>query len=426
MNPAPGTSWPDLHYADTEQVELNVPAIIARGTRLRRRRLIVKVAATTVVIGIAPAAVVADLSTPVLNSVAVKSATSKSDNSTAQRAPRNGAMAGPAAPATTSTDHAAVRLATTLPDKYGKLLAVATARAGAGLWFTATAAQLTLFHLSTAGALKSWPLPTPAAAVRASAGVGLAVTSAGVAWIGVGSRLLRLDTRNSQVTTWRMPAAAAQAMADSVAVSPDGLVAVATSHQGSVQVLDPRAGTFRPVRLPDPVDQPLAVAYTPNGILGVGYLARGEPRAGAVLLVTRAGAARSTRVRQPTAVTADGGSGLLVGVTTLTVVPARGQPRPLSLPAGMPGFASVTTPPVPLPGNRLGIALGTAILTFPAAAASNAVAFAQSDLWVTPSPRCQPRHRCPAGYRLLAGGFAGDLWAVPRADPRTVELISLR
>src|SRR5215472_7171100 len=61
MNPAPGTSWPDLHYVDTEQVELDVCAIIARGTRLRRRRLTAKVAAAAVVVAIAPVAVVVEV-----------------------------------------------------------------------------------------------------------------------------------------------------------------------------------------------------------------------------------------------------------------------------------------------------------------------------------------------------------------------------
>jgi hypothetical protein len=144
------------------------------------------------------------------------------------------------------------------------------------------------------------------------------------------------------------------------------------------------------------------------------------------LIITPPGTERSMPVAQPTAVAAYGSSGLLVGVTTLEVIPASGQPRPLMLPADSPDLASVTTPPVPLPGDRLGIAMNTAILTFPATTTSATIATVQSELWVTPQPRCKAHHRCPAGYRFTATDGDGNMWVVPNADPRRVEVVSLR
>lgn len=462
MNPAP--SWPDLHYVDTEQVELDVPAIIARGARIRRRRLLTKVAAVALVIGVVPAVVIADMTRSVVAGRPTAAPRGPARTTAGRGVPGNSAPVGAAAafgpvghvkvPAALGTAdsgsvsivngqestaskgaavaggnlmfslaRAVVRRATTLPARYGPLLALAGAGAGSGVWFTATAARLTLFRLSMAGALSSWPLPAPASSVRASAGVGLAVTAAGVAWIGVGPTLLRLDTKSSRLRTWQVPARGAGA--DSVAVSQDGRVAVAMSDSSSVQVLYPREGTFRRIELPDAVDRPLAVGYARNGTLGIGYKHPGVPRAEAVLLVTRTGARRSAGVPRPTAVAPYGASGLLVGVTELTVVPERGHPRSLALPADQRDFGSRTPAPALLPGDRLAIAMDTAILTFPATTSSS-VASARSQLSVIPSPRCQPHRGCPAGYQLLTTDSDGDLWVVPKAGPRTVELISLR
>lgn len=458
MNPAPGTSWPDLHYVDAEQVELDVCAIIARGTRLRRRHLIGKVAAAAVIVGIAPVAVVMavngyDLPGHTTTASGEKGqplaprargpATWPAGGGTFSTEKNSSVHAGVNAPAqpldgyqsaraaTTGRDlmfslgRAKVLRTTTLPPGYQPLLAAAGAPDGSGLWFAATAGQLTLFRLSMAGALRSWSLPTPASSVRASHGVGLAVTSTGVAWIGVGSSLLRLDTKSSYLSAWHLPGLAAGSSADSVAVSRDGHVAVVTSYSRIVRVLDPSDGQFRQIRLPDAADRPLAVGYARNGTLGIGYRHLGKLHSGGVFLVERTGAKRTVAVPQPTAVTALGGSGLLVGATMPYVVPARGHPRPLILPAGSPEPASLTTAPTPLPGDRLAIAMDNAILTFPAAATSDAIAAGQSTVWVTPPPRCRPGRHCPAGYRLLADDAGGDLWVVPNAEPRTVELISL-
>src|SRR5262249_39065261 len=153
----------------------------------RRRRLITQVAAAAVVVGIAPVAVVVEVggSVPVHTGRPVSEqpgpitssgapvnspnfGTREARPATAYKAPGSRkVMAGPldsgadtaGGDLMLSLAQADVRHATTLPHRYGRLLAVAGALGGSGLWFTATAGQLTLFRLSTAGALKSWPLP---------------------------------------------------------------------------------------------------------------------------------------------------------------------------------------------------------------------------------------------------------------------------
>lgn len=475
MNPGPGTSWPDLQYEEAEQVQLDVAAIIARGTRLRRKRLISKATVIAIITAIAPTAVAMDMLAPAPEtSLAGPSRANPPSNG---RGVVNGPILGPnhramgmvGIPAPTpaspvkfaahsmagifSSDlnngpaQAVVYRTTSLSARYGAMLAIAGARGGSGVWFAATASQLTLFRLSVTGAMKSWPLPTATRNTRADANIGLAVTAGGVAWLGVESTLYRLDTKTAQLRSWPVPVTAlaptAEATAtrdvrlgagtqvgpslrpgDSVAVSPDGHVAVMLPHSAGVQVLDPRDGTFRPVRLPAANDLPLAVGYARNGTLGIGFQRLGRRPSAGLLLVSRSGTESTTRVAQATSVTAYGAFGLLVGITRPEVVSAQGAVRPLRLPANT-DFADVRTPPESLPGNRLGIALDTAVLTFPATADSIAVASAQSQLWVVPPTRCRPHRDCPAGFGLMTTDAAGDMWVVPAADQRMIELVSL-
>jgi hypothetical protein len=465
MNPGPGTSWPDLHYVEAEQVQLDVAAIIARGTRLRRKRLISKVAVVAAVAGVVPTAVVMVVRTPAPSApiAGLAHRVSPADTNGTRRGPAFGrdkaGLEHPAAPASSAANQVAnplagifesdlsdapaqvvVRHTTTLSRRYGPLLAIAGSRGGSGVWFAATAAQLTLFRLSVTGTTKSWRLPTPASS--GGTNVGLTVTADGVAWLGVASTVLRLDTRTAQISSWQMPAAKtriwagggapsdhqpagpAYSAADSLAVSPDGRVAIAGPRSSSVQVLDPRNGRFRQIRLPDAADQPVAVGYARNGTLGIGFEHLGQRPVAGLLLVEPSGAELSTPVEQPTSVAAYGASGLLVGVTKLEVVSTLGLARPLLLPANT-DFTDVRSPPAQLPGNRLGIAMDTAILTFPATATSVSVATAQSQLWVAPTPRCRSHRDCPGGYRMTATDGAGDMWVVPAAHQRTLELVSL-
>lgn len=478
----PGLSWPDLHYMEIEQVQLDVTAIIARGTRLRRQRLITRAIAIALVAGMVPAFLAitgadrlrlghqlagpgtAVLRPPPLPGTAQDPTTITYRTSGmaaaafGARPPANALMpqipymsveGSASAVASNQPDvrlaNAIVRQTTTIPRQYGSLLAIAGARGGSGVWFTATAAQLTLFRLSVTGVMRSWPVPTLAGSPLAGGGVGLAVTAAGVAWVSAGMTLVRLVTKTAQVSIWHIPASRPNTAAGgrarsgqrrtqdnvSLAVSPYGQVALALPQSSSVQVLDPRTGAFSQIGLPDAADQPTAVGYARNGTLGIGFQYLGGTHRSAVMLVDRADQERVVGVTQPTAVTPYGASELLVGVTELTVVSSLGAARPLALPSYGADFAgadfgTAMTPPALLPGGRLGIGLSTAVLTFPATAPSPAIAIGQSLLWVPTSQICSPQPACPSGYRLLTTDEDGNMWVVPAAQGRTIELVSLR
>jgi hypothetical protein len=198
------------------------------------------------------------------------------------------------------------------------------------------------------------------------------------------------------------------------------------SRSSSVQVLDPHSGTFSDHPLPSAADQPLAVGYTLTGALGIGFRDLRRARSSGIMLVKRSGARLTAEVAQASAVTSYGQSGLLVGTGTPDVVSSAGKVRPLVLPTDPQNFAQDVTPAVPLPGHRLGLVLDSEIMTFPAAATSVASAASESELWLTPAPQCAHGRDCPDGYRQLATDAAGDIWAVPNADPRAIVLLSLR
>jgi hypothetical protein len=127
------------------------------------------------------------------------------------------------------------RLSATVPPRFGQVLAIAGARPNSGAWFTAASVQLTLFHVSDAGKLRSWPLLV-SSSLRTRSRVGMAVTNSGVVWIGVSSTLIRFDPRSSVVSSWRVPTTRSNRLDDhgaqsghqatgaaySVAVAPDG------------------------------------------------------------------------------------------------------------------------------------------------------------------------------------------------------------
>jgi hypothetical protein len=55
-----------------------------------------------------------------------------------------------------------------------------------------------------------------------------------------------------------------------IAVAPDGShVAIAMNHSSSVELFDVSADTFTQIAMPTTSDEPVAVAYSPNGTLGI-------------------------------------------------------------------------------------------------------------------------------------------------------------
>jgi hypothetical protein len=473
MNPAPGWAA-DLHYADDEQVRLDLDVIIARGGRLRRKRRLIRLAAIAAVCATVPAAIFLGRSDPIPRLAPAVSGPLHAAQEHGIFGPNvlpgvsspsyNGPAQGSAGRPFKDTYNlksapleAGLQVAARVPARFGRLLAIAGARARSGVWLAAAASRLTLIHLSVDGALKSWRLPAGSGIVRAGTDIGFAV-SAGVAWLGLGSTLIRVDTkaRPALVSSWHVPGPqashtntvmgtylfenrlkmAAHATLGSaatvsqvprprysLAVSSGGRVAVATLHSSSVQLFDPYVGTFSQVRLPAQADQSLAVGFARDGTLGIGYL--GKSNRPAVMLVKRSGAEQTATVGQSSAISAYGRSALLVGTSKLDVVSARGKVRQLVLPARRPAPDRDTAPPAPLPDGRLGIVSDVGILTFSGAAASVADATDGSLFWRLPRPGCTSS-RCRPGYRLLATDAAGNVWLVPSADQRVIELLSVR
>jgi len=323
-----------------------------------------------------------------------------------------------------SVDH---MLSTIVPRRLGPVVAMASAHPAGGVWFAAASNQLTLFHLSDRGKLRSVRLATPGSSPRSATGLGLAVSSSGVVWISVSATLIRYDPRSAIVSSWQVPAVPSRRppprIVYSVAVGPDGEVALATSQSSSVQVLDPRSGTFSDYLLPDRTDEPLAVGYAQDGTLGVGYLHGSH--ISKVMLIRPSGARLTATVAESSAVTPYGRSGLLVGTGLPDVVSSTGKVRPLALPTGTRSAARSSPPPISLPGDRLGVVLDAGIVTFPAQAASGAAATRESRLWRLPQGRCPSTQACPAGFLIVAADGAGDVWVVPRADPYAVVLLRL-
>jgi hypothetical protein len=176
-----------------------------------------------------------------------------------------------------------------LPDGYGPITTLAGDPSGSGVWFWAdTKTTLSIFHLDGKGKLTSWPVLTGADNVYQAAS-GLAVTSAGMVWLGINATLTRLDPSTGAVQTWRIPAPAdnsaaesfrpsnsqGQYLVQSIAASPDGSrIAIGMDPSSSVELFDPSAGTFTQIAMPATSDTPVSLAYAPDGTKGEASVTR--------------------------------------------------------------------------------------------------------------------------------------------------------
>jgi hypothetical protein len=394
--------------------------IMARGTRIRRRRA-TRVAAAAVALAIVPGAIV----------LARQHAATLPG---LKAAPASGPRFGPLrlyAPSMVSDPAAGVRTviqtrvgaSATLPQGYSPIMSLVGDQSGAGVWFwDEGGTQVKVFHLGRDGRLKSWPVLPLTESLRTGAAFGFTVTRAGTAWLAIDSTLVRLDTSTGQVRTWQIPAARANPAAaryqppgsgsdtqvQALAVAASGQVAVADTNASSVQVLDPATGQFSQVRTPSEDDQPISVGFARNGTLGIGYQQVGAPHVSAVVIVPRRGKALVRTVTDSWAVTPYGATGLLVGATRPDVVSAAGQVSSLARPADLIGLAVSGLPvaPAPMPGNRLATVVHAGVLVFPADAASDTTAGAHALLYVPPTVRCVP-------YGDSAGGLTGPGHSMP-------------
>jgi hypothetical protein len=486
MNASPLPFPGGLDYPESEPVQLDISAIVARGTRLRRNRLVTKAAAVAMVVGVVPAAItITRLELPAGQSA--RSAARVAGSGMAgpgstggygkvANAPANPAAADPAsgvrpagsgnpdsgttfgakhgsASTASQTRRSRLRLTVKLPAGYGTVFNLAGNQAGGGAWlWSENSREVRLFRISPAGQLTSWPVAPLTGQLVTGTSAGFAVNAAGVAWLGLNRTLIMIDTKTGKVRSWtvpaprRNPAARSYLPADrrqttppyitALGISPAGdQVAVAMDLASSVPELNVRTGRFSQIPLPSRDDEPLAAGFARTGTLGIGYQQVGAQPQSGVLLVPPAGPRIDAAVTESYGVEPYRATGLIVGTSLPELVSGTGQVRPLYRPVKEIDLNATAMSPAPLPGQRLATLLPQEILVFPDNAASIAKATARSAYYLLPVVKCGSGTQSPSGSRATAqcrmsfGQFstdaAGDVWGATESSPPTVVRLLL-
>jgi len=343
----------------------------------------------------------------------------------------------------------------TLPQGYGPITSLAGDPDGSGVWFwDDTKSNLSIFRVDSQGTVKSWPVLS-GAAYQFQAISGFTVTSPGIAWLGINSTLTRLDTNSGSAQTWQIPAPADNPAAESyvpqgpkgqhlvqgIAVAPDGShVAIAMSNASSVELFDVSAGTFTQIAMPATSDDPEAVAYTPDGTLGIALANYTTHQDNSALIVRPGGAARPTAipVADSSSVTSDGTSGFIIGSSRPSLVTTAGTATPIAVPP-TPLFPAQTGPAISvMPNGDLAAITSAGVLEFPGNASSVASATSASLTLQLPAEQCQPYAPSGAGgtpvtplpsptglcrpeANAMTVDGAGGVWVVPGDQGTSVE-----
>jgi hypothetical protein len=427
MNRSPDASWPSyLNYSDTEQVQLNLTAIITEGSRLRRKRLLTKAAAAALVCGLVPAAVVIAATGP---------AGSPGVTGPQVSAYRFGI----------NMRQSSVRTAVSLPHRYQRVSSLVGDQVRPGVWFWGQAtSRISLFHLDRNGALRSWAVLPLTHRLRIGDSSGFTVTPSGVAWLGLNSTLIRVETKTGRVRSWSIPAPRSggteRPEVEALAANAGGQIAVAMSHSSAIQVFSQRTGRFTEVKLPTTTDQPRSIAFARDGTLGVSFTDSGHPGRAGVYLMPRTGPLFVSAVDDAIGVTPYGSSSLIVGVARPDLVSTTGYVTHLVGPGDMANLDVAAAAPAQLPDNKLTTVVGAGYLSYPVGAQSITEAKISSVLYLAAPNSCgtvslklpgsaatQPTEpaasSCPWPFRLLTSDSTGDVWVVPAASKRTVELL---
>ncbi len=459
-----------MHYADEQPVDLDVTSMVARGTRIRRRRRLTRVSAAAVCAVVPLSIALATNRSPTTG----KWSESAPDNPPAAAGARtmhgigqvepsfgehgpeatgtHGDVNGPAGLPFSLARRLATRVAAsvTLPQTYDPIDNMAGDSTGSGVWFWALRKEIKIFHLSRSGQLQSWPVLPVTKKVLVGSDAGFDVTSAGVAWLGLNHTLIRFDVRTGKVQTWTIPAPRANPAArkyqppatkdlhevQALAIQPGGEVAIADmGDASSVQVFNPVTGKFSQVMMPSVDDAPVAVGYARDGTLGVGYEHVGEPHTSGVVIQPTTGTALARALPDSYGVAAYGTDSLLVGTYQPYVVSATGDVRPLVMPASKLVTFMV---PAQLPANQLATITDGAILTFPADARSTSQARAGSVVYEAPVTKCgtgvpgsrgatitlppgRATRTCHLDLGSLVTDPSGDLWVM--VSGLTIDLL---
>ncbi len=429
MSSLGGPNWPSYLDYDTDRVQLNLAAIITEGSRLRRRRRLTKAAAVALVCGIVPAAVLitATASTVAPNVVAIQGNQRVS-------VVRFGI----------DTRQSSVRTAVRLSREYRRVSSLVGDQVRPGVWFWGQAmSHISLFHLNRNGGLQTWPVLPLTDRLRAALS-GFTVTRSGVAWLGLNSTLIRVETRTGRVRSWPIPAprpgGQGSPAVEALAANSDGQIAVAMSHSSAIQVFSQRTGRFTEVTLPTTTDQPQSMAFARDGTLGVSFTDSGHRGRAGVYLLPKTGPLFVAPVEDAIGVTPYGASSLIVGVARPDLVSTTGDVTPLVGPSDMANLDVASAAPAQLADNKLTTVVGAGYLSYPVGAPSVTAAKTSSVLYLAAPNSCgtvsvklpgsaatQPTEpapsSCPWPFRLLTSDSAGDVWVVPAASKRTVELL---
>lgn len=422
-------SWPSyLDYSDAEKVQLNVAAIIVEGARLRRKRRLVKAAAAALVCGLVPTTVVIE-------------------QSGAGPEPR---IAGPVSARWLDTNRlgidlvqSSVRHAVSLPRRYERVSSLFGDLTRPGVWFWgATASRIRLFHLNRNDTLKTWSVRPLSGRLRTGSAGGFAVTAAGVAWLGLNSTLIRVETRTGQVRSWAIPEPSANGRpaVEALAASASGQIAVAMSHSSAIALFSQRTRRFTEVTMPAATDQPRSLAFARDGTLGISFTNSAGSASAGVYLVPATGPQFVATVDDPIGVTPYGAHSLIVGVARPDLVSSAGTVSQLVGPSDLVHLDVATSAPAQLPNSKLSTVVGAGYLSYPVGAQSVTAARTSSVLYLAAPNSCgtvtvklpgsavtQPTEpapsTCPWPFRLLTSDSAGDVWVVPASSKRTVELL---
>jgi sugar lactone lactonase YvrE len=335
----------------------------------------------------------------------------------------------------------------TLPGGYGPITILAGDPSGRGVWFwDSTKTDLSVFRVDSHGSVTSWPVLS-GAENNFQAISGFTVTAAGIAWLGINSTLTRVDSASGTARTWQIPAPADNPAAESylpadlknqhlvqgIAVAPDGEhVAIAMNHASSVGLFDMSSGTFSQIAMPATSDDPVAVAYSPDGTLGIALANYTTHREDSALIIKQGGSPTVVRVADSSSLISDGTNGFIFGSSRPSLVTTVGKATPIVAPAV--SLSSVQTGPAinVMPNGELAAITSAGIVEFPGDASSVASATSASITLQLPGEQCQPNApsyvvrttttgQCHPGANAMAVDGEGDVWVVPGTGGARVE-----
>jgi hypothetical protein len=342
-----------------------------------------------------------------------------------------------------------------VPAGYDPITTIVGDPNGSGLWFwDFTQSQVSIFHETVSQQLSSWPVLSGDAVENAQPGMsGMGVSSSGSVWLGTGDVLVELDPSTGDVKTWAVPmprdnpdgeqnaGPALQGIhyVQGLAVGPRGEVAIATWDSSSVEIFDPTSGTFTQLPMPTVNDEPLAVAFSDNGSLGVGFADLSTGVADSALIVSPTGSESTVSAADSSAITAYGSSAFILGTSHPYLVTSSGQASALQTPTSPLAPSSESAPVGLLPQGRIAAVTPAGVVEFPANATSSAAAAASSTTLALPQVQCgvaltgvappspapTPSGLCPPPViQVMATDAAGDIWIVSPAAPNTIDLLA--